>query len=620
MALSLTDRIALAQTTLNKTFGPEEGQEGKGADRFLNEQSLAQAYKLEAADGGIIKQFLTMSKSIRGMRSSYLPVTFFKNDLGRFSIDVDDNIAKMESYENTFMRMLGMPSVGTNEFALSDQDSRIRSGETLLMVRPETGEVVEASFEEIRAEILTERQKHRKVRRILIDNSIYNISEDSSLGSTISIRGLTDQQKAALLGVDYQDGQIMDPRTNPSSISTEPLIELELNDTGTGYINPFYPPNGVVSTTEVQTLVGDVSAEETQARITSIEDDMWKFSYLLLPPIQNIEIARCINEPKKIVAPPFSNPRTRTINDSNIRPTLLESVIRIRLDKISGTDTFFNSTAEGSGSSAISASISAGNEEIEPLPDSYGMLESLFVLRLRSSITGLAHKLYSDIDSIVDEMEKSRRTPVSENTDTEVELPREFLEAGEQMRKDAELFANNIADEKEASLQEQKLIEDSIMFLLGDNSEALDLQAQTQRNSTIHDAHMMSGLISIIDVPRKRINSELEKVTQSKNDRANLGVEEGTQEIGVTLGTDIGIGTIDLAVFSLALFTITEKSLLGLLSKEQYNRIKKGEFKALLPEEGDKEDTIVALNEFTQLIIDGYNLFKSDLENEVPLS
>jgi len=599
MPNDLNSKIALAQNSLNKAFGIEEGQEGKGANRFLNKEALATAYKEEASTQIIIKQFLSIAKSVRNMRSSYLPIEFFKdNDSGVFTADVESNISKMESYENTFMRMMGMPSVGLSEFGLSEQDSEIRSSETLMVVDPLTQKVSTKSMEEVTELILNQRKITRKLRRISIDNSIYNISESTALelaGETISLGGLSNEEIANLLLQNYdpETDQILDSSGN--QVNTPSILMKD--SSGTGYLNPF---GGTVSSSSVNSILTNTANEELKVNIANIESDLWKFSYLLIPPIQSVEISGCINEPSKVVAAPFSNQRARVINNNKTRPTLLESIIRIRLDRVSGTDTFID------------------GESSEVTADSYGVLESLFILRLRSAISGLASKLYSDIDTIIDEIEKSKRRPVSEDPENGNDIGDESNEAANQFVTTEKEDPNSITEIPLNSLQQQKLIEDSILFLLGDNSEVLNLQSQTQRNSSIHDSHMMSGLISIIDVPRKRIEFEVDKIIQSKNDCASNCIERKIQEIGVVLGTDIGIGTLDVTVFALALFSISESSLLGLLSTSQFEKIKNGEFRSLLPGDGDKRDSIISINELSQLIIDGYNLFITDLKTTTP--
>lgn len=556
---SLEERVKSAERSLNSAFGIPTEEEGQGANRFLDLESLAAAYKEEISNKEITQQFITISKAVRNMRSSFLPINFFIGEDGRFNADLADTVADHESYENAFMRMLGMPSVGLAEFGLSREDSEIRSSESLKIVDPITGIPSEVSFEEVKTLILDERQKERSVRKVKINNKIFDV--------------FTSVQEA-------------------SAVSAEVVGSLEQIE------DPL---------------------EEISASIDTIESDLWKFSYLLLPPIQSVEIAQHINEPDKIVAAPFSNSRTRRINDTEIRPTLLESIIRIRLDKVSGTDTFVDTSEENDPDFSIDINLGGEEEEIPVISDDYGILEALFILRLRSAISGLAQKLYSDIDIIINEMSKSQRLPVDESPNTGEIENAPSIEAANQL-KDIKSFTaqDAITETKINSLQQQKLIEDSILFLLGDQSDkGLDLQLQTQRKTSIHNSHMMSGLIGIIDVPNKRITRELNELIISRNESASTSVEQKVQEIGTTLGTDIGIGTIDLAVFSLALFTLSERSLLGLLSTAQFERIKNGEFKALLPDEGDKEDTVVALNELSQLIIEGYNIFISELKNDI---
>ena len=65
--------------------------------------------------------------------------------------------------------------------------------------------------------------------------------------------------------------------------------------------------------------------------ISKIEykEGFYKHFHLLFPPVQDGEIARCINEPKKIVAEPFLPSSQRVVSGKKIRPTLLEAVIRI---------------------------------------------------------------------------------------------------------------------------------------------------------------------------------------------------------------------------------------------------------------------------------------------------
>jgi hypothetical protein len=620
----LQRRINEAAKSLKGAFGEEFNLEGQGADRFLDINSLAEVYKEEASRDLVSKQFLTMAKSIRAMRSSFLPVDFFINPIiGGFNAEIANTIAETESYENAFMRMLGMPSVGTSDIGLNVEDIEIRSAESLIMVDPFSGEQSKVSFEEVREKILTQRQRARKSRRIVVDNTIYNIFADTeSAPEIISIRSLPIESVAELLSVtiDPTGQQLIAPSGPLSAVNdlVPPPVELTKSEgTLTEYDNPLIEDQ-TIPLSAIESVLEEASEGETQALISNLSKDFWKFSYLLIPPIQNVEISRCINEPEKIVSSPFTNRRTNTINNSKIRPTLLESIIRIRLDRVSGTDTQFVPPVEES-TTGIKIEINLGTdkeEELEVNTNSYGILESLFILRLRSAISGLAQKMMTDIDIIIKEIEKTGRVPISEDGETGAEIPSESNEAGNQHKDLGAQIRNNILEVEIEKRRQQKLIEDSILILLGDNSETLDLQAQTQRSSSMLDAHMMSGLIGIIDIPRKRLEKEIADIQKKKEDETCRTIDQKTKEIGVVLGTDVGIGTLDLAVFSLALFTMKEKSLLGLLSTAQFDRLKNGEFSSLLPEEGEKEDSLIAINELSQLVIDGYKTFIKELEDD----
>jgi hypothetical protein len=480
----------------------------------------------------------------------------------------------------------------------------------------------------VRDRILVQRRFTKRERRILIDDSIYNISKASAsdvTGNVISIRSLSPEEKADLfggvgVGISVQDGRLF---YNGEQVSPEP-IELKREDENDAFkgtiITETYQTDFSIGTTKVEGLLVSASEEETKVNIQKMSQDIWKFAYLLVPPIQDIEISKCINEPDKIVAAPFTNTRTRRVNDNKVRPTLLESVIRIRLDKISGTSSFFPGAEDDSSKSGFGLEVSFGEdtEEAEIFADDYGPIEALFILRLRSAISGLAKKLRNDTEVIINEMAKCRRIPSKGVAVQGTGVEQDITAPSNGAAKNAETLekSDGINEDTRKSLQEQKLIEDSIMFLLGDNSEVLDLQSQTQRSSSIYDSHMMSGLIDIVDVPRKRINEELKSLTEKREQNFSGPVEQKAQEIDIIMGTDIGIGTVDLAVFSLALFAISEESLLGLLSTAQFDRIKNGEFSALIPKNFEKANTAESLNEFTQLIIDGYKEFIDELSRD----
>jgi hypothetical protein len=150
---------------------------------------------------------------------------------------------------------------------------------------------------------------------------------------------------------------------------------------------------------------------------------------------------------------------------------------------------------------------------------------------------------------------------------------------------------------------------------LADDTKVLDLQYDIQRSSSVYNSHMMSGLINIIDVPRKRIEAELNASRESRDTSAETNLDPKFTEIGNVLGVDIGIGSLDLAVFALALFTLSEDSLLGLLSPAQFDRLKNGNFGYLIREDVERRGVVQSINELTKLIHEGYELFKNSFDS-----
>lgn len=554
----LENSIIKAQDVLKGAFGGD--LTGEESYRFLDLCNLIEAYSTETQDLNVVNEnFIELANSIKKMRSSYLPVEFFRDELGTFETSIADTVSDKESYENTFMRMLGMPSTS---------DSRLASANDLIYV-DSGGNLIETSFEDIERTILDERNKERGLRSVVINNSIYNLNNLPPAFIEIVEAGEEALDLNAIAGGDFS-----------SAVEDEEIVSQE-------------------------------------ARITSIEDDFFKFSYLLLPAIQDDRVSGCINESEKLVASPFSSTRGRVVNENQIRPTLLESIIRIRLDRLSGTNSFVE-LEDPEESGGIEVGVEFGEEETIPVnANSYGMLESLFILRLRAAIGGLARRMSDNIEDFIDTSESVRLIPDNQS----------YNDKSSGGDKDADNLADNNrssapdndgtdVDENKKLLENQLLIEDAIMSLLGDNGEVLNLQTQTQRNSSIHDAHLMSGILGVVDIPRKRIQKELDTREETRQSRIDVEGGENTASINTVLGVANGIGTIDIAVFSLALFTMSESGLVGLLSEADYYNLLTNDYSNLPVDAILKDDLIDAINEFTSLVLAGYKLFQKELSNQ----
>lgn len=663
--MALIERIKQAQKILTASFGVDKKQETEGFDvyRYLTEQGLSDVYQIDASRKDVADQFINISKSVKTMRSSFFPIDFFlssvdENQLGELVQDIQDNVAIKEPYENTFMRMLGMPILSWDNNITGEEIHRVPPDTVLKILNPISGDLEDMEITFIKLNILDQRKYPSDSRSFVINNNMYSITRETTQEFTIpdvfSIRNFTLQQKAALFSLKYNEetDRVTITKNNQEQDITDDVNRITEITRGNassgaqgpeGFINPI--TYATISPTVLsQAPLLELTASSRETNVRSLSKDFYKFCYLFFPPIQDPEISNAINEVEKIVAPPFAESFKKRVNANNLKTPLLESVIRIRLDKISGTNSFFQDED--------------GNTIDTPGDiDDYGILESLFIVRLRSAITALASKMVYDIDSLISQVDKTRLQPAADEEESgrednrPIESSKNYVELtlgrdeggildvqdGDQPSQGSEQSdeaaqtqtigednsdANSDGESQDqreeekiseislVNLQNQKVIEDSLLFFLEDNKEILDLQAQTQRSSSIYDSHMMSGLLNIVDVPRKRINEEIAKIKESRDESAVTVLDELTQSIGAVLGTDIGIGTLDLAVFCLALFTLSEESLLGLLTPAQFDRIKKGEFKSLIPASTQKRDVVESINELTTLVHEGYNLFK----------
>lgn len=551
----ITAAISSASSTLKDSFGNGTKVEGEEQFRYLEIDTLTDLYLTELNEKDLTVFLSDIPGSITKMRSSYLPTELVNQFAQSFGLSLSevvvDSSAIKESYENAFMRMMGLP-----------QSSALEAAQNIIVVSCR-GEKFEVSYEILESEVLDERQAVYLDRKIKINGKIYNFDNDDYENESFN-----EQE------IELTDDQ--DPLTFISSNE----LEIELNDCG--------EPN-----------------------MANIEDELFRYKYLLIPPVQDSRVSQCINEPSKIVAPNFSNPRGHNINSREIRTSMLESVIRIRRDRLSGRN--------------FSSSIDVDGEEEEIRSDDYGVLESLFIIRIRSALKAMARKIGEDIDVLRELYEQTGKIPVVRDFD---QAPANAPDPGR---------SETLADKKEKSeqtskplslLEKQKVIEDSMMALLDDNSEVLDLQLQTQRNSSIKSSHVMSSLIGIIDLPRQRIKSKLDQEESSTEVVTNGAGDQKRTEIDMIIGTKKGVGAIDILVYILALFTMPEDYLVSLLSDNEYNRYLEefagaADTGSIVLFEGtgnadsaDKPfETSVAVNKMTEYIISGYNLFVEDLGN-----
>lgn len=546
--------IIKATQVLNSSFGIENIGLGSDFFRYIKKENLVDIYKTEIYENKTERLLSELVPEISKMRSSYLSsdiinaVQGLASSLEEISRTQEETIADgfltKESYENTFLRMMGMPQSESISFATGS-----------IYYVTYTGDLrKDLSYEEPSPTsgligILNERQLRRADRSVLTTGA-WNTSEQVFINENLNtevIDEIIDSASAEVLGTDFSQGEAQN--------------------------------EGIIEQIRFST------------NLSNIEDESFAYSYLLLPPVQDSRVSKCINETTKIVPPNFSNSRANVINSDELRTSMLESVIRIRLDRLSGNT---NTTLIDGESEVLTA-------------DSYGVLESLFIIRLQSAIEAFAEVITEKLENIRIIQEKTNTVPVEDLNDDENNP------ATKKSPEDTQPTDGSFNNE---TLYDQILnIEDAIMALLDDNEKVIDLQVNTQRKSSIKNSHIMSSFIGIIDLPRQRALREKVSQRNIKNDFTG-GVGDGeVSDVDNIIGITKSVGTIDILVFVLALFTIPESFLLGLLSKTEYQNFL-GEFSSSGvdgPFDIGNSDPLLSINTLTEYIVDGYRIFQSAL-------
>src|SRR5690606_36548664 len=138
--------VVSATAVLKNAFGNNTQVEGPDEFRYLQEEYLVQLYLSELEQKDLAAFFNDIPASISKMRSSYLPTDLVRQislSLGSLLGEtISDSTAIKESYENTFMRMMGMPksSVLENEENISALSTK--------------GTLMQLSYPEIERQIL----------------------------------------------------------------------------------------------------------------------------------------------------------------------------------------------------------------------------------------------------------------------------------------------------------------------------------------------------------------------------------------------------------------------------------------------------------------------------------
>jgi len=629
----LSESLNAALASLKDNFGVE--------DPYISIEEGADGYAKLIKQ--VMPKFSSLFSELNSMRSSFLPIelvqgipTLTGEELTMQ--EIIDTESQLESFENTFFRLLGMPSTAD-----------ITEDEPLYIVSSD-GELIEDYIQEDYMGVLDVRQTRRKDRPRAVTNSIFDFlysSQDPYEGllrmgfqkievlqelilklkeiKEIDVdRSLTlmQRQNNLISFLDENSGVIglRDGGALISDIDEEltSAIRLELwaRQSGTSSASGFEASLFTVFKKSIEFLEPGFNYEEdlltvlfekevlgqSDPSVMGLEDpaNFWKFSYLLFPPVQDGRIAKCINEPKRMVAEPFMPKTLRTVNRQALKSTLLEAIIRIRLDVVSGTILNAPNLSEGD-----SAPITVGTYEkpisYADIADQMGLLESLIVVRLFTTLHSFVIDIKKNREDILKIQHQTGLAP-KRNIDIESDNSATPLSKVEHCESSPE----------RCRLEAMKAMEDALMLILGDNEApfALDLQEDTVRNSSVRSAHLMGAVLATMDVPRLWVEGELNKLNEKEVRKAVKKGDAGQSQISSKLGVAKGVGAVDVIAFLIALFTAEEKTLISLLTEEQFINLKLEYSSGFFDQMAEDRDTMAtAVNDIALRAFDAYKLF-----------
>lgn len=595
--------------------------------------------------GEVAENFSTLFSELNSIRSSYLPfelaqeIPTASGDNLTFA-EIIDTEAVLESYENAFFRMLGMPSA----YDLPDN--------VPLFAVHNNGVLRQEDFglyeEQYTAEVLDVRQLSRTSRPIQQGNGIYDFLGASHDPIARLTRAGFSKAEAFIEIIEKMKilYDIEDPASEGAGVAATALLSVIKDNYGdnestvsmnaSGYIDDYlkvFGPTGdsgavgdpgvalrlvlenvipaiepSVASAVTPDMINRIYKTEVLGEVDStlmslhVQSNFWKFAYLLFPPVQDGRIAKCINEPNKMIAEPFLPSTLRTINGRTMKSTLLEAVLRIRLDAVTGTTI---EIPDPSSTVAVAVGVQDKNISYKDIQEEMGLLEALIITRLFSALHGFAIDVREKISEMHFLQHQSGIAPAPEGDPS-----------SDNERTNSERRSFCEQDNERCRLETIKTIEDSLLLLLGDTGApgALSLQEGVSRNSGVRNAHLMSAVLAIIDVPRRWATAQLGRLDEAEALPVDKAAEPARSQIASKLGVSKGVGAIDVLAFLIAFFTASEKTLLSLLTEQQFSYLK-AEFPRKFFDDYKRDSQELAINEIGLRAYDSYQLFRYTLSN-----
>ena len=508
-----------------------------------------------------------------------------------------------ESYENCFFRMLGLP------------ESKNLKGKSFYFVDIDKGLIFKSSDDkDAMLNSILERRQNIFLREYFPDNDFFDISKSLRIDEIFSNLptktvelinthnetfiqddfGLVKQTAKSKETPDFKSIKSLYIKSLKAVISDDPASKQLTDDDYTIIFEQLY--------------LGD----DTSPDFLNIPERFSKHLFLLFPPVQDSSVKSCISEPGKFIAMPFMSNPDDIVFGEKIRIPLLEAVIRIRLDQLSGYDD----------SDVIKLSNKFHDFSFTDVQDSYGLVELLITNRLVTSIQVLADKIDKSIDEYYLNAIKVQKSIISnkKRQKTEEGVSPDVAEveaASAPLSVSEESNSNNksILLEKK-SLDLLKNIDDTIGLLLSE-SATLNIQSNTFRNSSLKDSLFMDILYSLSTVSGNYAEKRLKEIKQKEVETLKNKIQPARSEIAISLGIGRGVGLITVLCFSLAMFTVEEGFLLGLLDKKQFENLKKEYPSSNFFKNFEKNRPSIeeSLKQYSIKVMEAYSLFTGTMQS-----
>jgi hypothetical protein len=519
------------------------------------------------------------------------------------SVLKDDNPNKIETkieftehasepYENTFLRIMGMP---TEKMFVGSKISVIENGNLKTVVDGSSGFSFQSRFEE------RDTASINRVNNVRSASILFTAQKEDML-STFTEEEQSDIQKAVSEVVEEKEKKAEEYKKN-KTFAEDNEEDLKILFFKNLSQKETFKDKKIESVSDVESRVS--FGESIDEKILGIFDEMIMkkstsksiLNYseyfmddvsLLFPPVQDSAIEYCLSDPDKIVSKPFDVTNSY-LNRKKIKGSLLESIIRIRLDKKVGLKE--NTKRQG----FFSRFEEESKNEVANEADSFSILEKIIIDRIYSAIENFGNSFYDLSQNYVKSCEKSLKTMTKDyfNEDSPKVSARSDLSKKEK--------------EERRRLLSLKVIDDSILALMN-KDESYDPSFGSFKTSSLEDGIAMDTLIKAITIPssyasRKLKENEktLDELTGSRN-----GTRDSAVKICQITGIGRGAGVIDLLCFSLAFFTVDTADLLGMLDADQYRNF-------LIQRRGlnfRRNDPVESLNNFSSNLYQAYNIFR----------